>query len=93
MENEAWEEALREAFLMAREGLPLRKVLTELQAAGVTRPNGKSLTITTLWRHLNDPAYAGIGMSKRTYNLREPLISKRLFFGVQEKLNAKAPRR
>lgn len=68
--DEAWAEALRQGFLMAGEGLPVRRIVAELESAGARGPKGRRLTVATLWRHLRDESYAEGGAA---------LVSPRLF--------------
>jgi len=77
---------MQQAFLMAAEGMSVRKILAELSRTGARRWNGRAPTATTLWRHLTDPAYAGIGLSKRTFRMGRRVVSERLFTSAQEKL-------
>ena len=74
-----WQAAMRQAFLMAAEGMSLRHISAELLVMGITAPRGGALSPATLWRHLSDPGYAGLERSKRTFRLTEPIVSERLF--------------
>ena len=72
MEQKDWDDWMRQAFLMAAEGMSVRRILAALKKDGARRWNGQEPTATTLWRHLTDPAYAGIGLSKRTFRSGGP---------------------
>ena len=82
-------DGIRQAFLMASEGLPVRKIVAELSERGLVAPNGRPFTVSTLWRHLRDPGYAGIGKSRRTFRIKELTVSERLFGEAQKELRSK----
>lgn len=84
----AWEKTARQAFLMVGEGMPLRSALARLENSGARGPGGRPLSVATLWRHLTDPAYAGLTRSRRTFRLSEPIVSEELFAAVQAKLRS-----
>jgi len=86
-----WHYHLKQAFLMASEGMSVRKIHHYLVSQGATHPNGKPLTVTTLWRHLNDPGYTQLG-TKAVCSLKEPLISQYLFVKVARHLNIRRRR-
>jgi len=52
------EEHVRQAFLMAAEGMPVRRIAEELERMGARAPRGGRLSAATLWRVLTDPACA-----------------------------------
>jgi len=91
MEQKDWDDWMRKAFLMAAEGMSVRKILAELRSEDARRWNGKPPTVTTLWRHLTDPAYAGIGLSKRTFRSGGPVVSEATFGIAQERLTGRKP--
>jgi len=92
MEETDWDDSMRQAFLMAAEGMSVRKILAELSRAGARRWNGRPPTVATLWRHLSDPAYAGIGLSKRTFRMGPPVVSEATFRLAQEGLDSRSRR-
>ena len=91
MEQKDWDDWMRQAFLMATEGMSVRRILAELKKDGARRWNGRTPTVTTLWRHLTDPAYAGIGLSKRTFRSGGPVVSEATFGRAQERLRGHKP--
>ena len=85
------EQSIRQAFLMAAEGIPVRKIVGELNSRGLLGHRDRAWTVATLWRHLNDPVYAGRRNAggKRAFQLDEPVVSEALYSATQERLKGK----
>ena len=80
---------IRQAFLMAAEGRPVRVMLEELRSAGLSSPNNRPFTLATLWRHLRDEAYASQVRHWDPWYARDAVVSEALFREAQEKLSKK----
>lgn len=79
------------AFKRAFEGRSLREICSELQTKGLTGRHGELINLSTLYRILNNPFYAGyIRYEGCLYpGQHEPLFPPIAFEKVQEKLKTR----
>lgn len=83
---------VRLAFGMAAtEERPLRSILKELTAYGLTSRNGKPMGVSSFWGMLTNPFYAGRLRYKgeAVQGSHEPLMDMRLFDAVQRRLGGR----
>ncbi len=76
---------VRQAFLMAAAGYPVRKVIAEVTAAGLVSRHGKPLGPSSMLKVMRNPFYAGLA-GNDSY---PPLVDDRTFRLTQRNLERK----
>lgn len=76
---------VKEAFRLASQKVPLRKILPELDGLGLRTTQGGKLGVSSLHKILNNPFYAGFVRWDRGLirGIHEPIITEAVFGEAQ----------